>query len=196
MVEIEARRMIRHYTNQPVARWLIEKLLSAAATAPSPHNRQPWRFAILRGKKRDDLAVAMGAQLERDLMRDGVTLEVIAKDVERSRLRITSAPVSILVCLSMVDMDVYLDAQRTAYEKLMAVQAVACAVQNILLKARELELGACWMCAPLFCPDVARDTLQLSRDWEPQALITIGHPADSGKLRERKSIDEISIWLD
>jgi F420 biosynthesis protein FbiB-like protein len=196
MVEIEARRMIRHYTNQPVARWLIEKLLSAAATAPSPHNRQPWRFAILRGKKRDDLAVAMGAQLERDLMRDGVTLEVIAKEVERSRLRITSAPVSILVCLSMVDMDVYLDAQRTAYEKLMAVQAVACAVQNILLKARELELGACWMCAPLFCPDVARDTLQLSRDWEPQALITIGHPADSGKLRERKSIDEISIWLD
>jgi nitroreductase len=78
----------------------------------------------------------------------------------------------------------------------MAVQATACAAQNILLKARELELGACWMCAPLFCPDVARDTLQLSSDWEPQALITIGYPADSGKLRERKSIDKISIWLD
>jgi F420 biosynthesis protein FbiB-like protein len=138
----------------------------------------------------------MSAQLERDLIRDGVSLEVIAKDVARSRLRITSAPVSILVCLSMIDMDVYLDAQRSAYEKLMAVQAVACAVQNILLKARELELGACWMCAPLFCPDVARDTLQLPSDWEPQALITIGYPANSGKLRERKSIDEISIWLD
>jgi F420 biosynthesis protein FbiB-like protein len=196
MVEIEARRTIRRYTDQPVTRLLIERLLSAAAAAPSPHNRQPWRFAILHGKKRADLAAAMSAQLERDLKRDGVSLEVIAKDVERSRLRITSAPVSILVCLSMIDMDVYLDSQRTAYEKLMAVQATACAAQNILLKARELELGACWMCAPLFCPDVARDTLQLSSDWEPQALITIGYPADSGKLRERKSIDEISIWLD
>jgi F420 biosynthesis protein FbiB-like protein len=196
MVEIETRRMIRRYTDQPVSRLLIEKLLSAAAAAPSPHNRQPWRFAILRGKKRDDLAVAMGAQLERDLKRDGVSLEVIEKDVARSRLRITSAPVSILVCLSMIDMDVYRDPQRTAYEKCMAIQAAACAAQNILLKARELELGACWMCAPLFCPDIVRDTLCLPDNWEPQVLITIGHPADNGKLRERKSIDEISIWLD
>ena len=61
----------------------------------------------------------------------------------------------------------------------MAVQSTALACQNLLLAAHQAGLGACWMCAPLFCPDVVRDALTLSEDWEPQGLITVGYPAQT-----------------
>jgi len=51
--------------------------------------------------------------------------------------------------------------------------------QNLLLAAHVLGLGACWLCAPLFCPDVVRDTLALPPDWQPQGLITAGYPAET-----------------
>jgi F420 biosynthesis protein FbiB-like protein len=188
--------MIRRYTDQPVPREMIEALLEAGTLAPSPHNRQPWRFAVVTGDARRRLALAMGAQLRQDLAADGAPAEVIEKDVARSFQRITSAPACIAACLSMADMDVYPDARRNDAERWMAGQAVAAAVQNILLKAGEVGLGACWMCAPLFCPNVVVQTLGLPADWEPQALITLGYPADEGKPRGRRPVDDLSVWVE
>ncbi len=188
------RRMIRRYLDQPVARELIDDLLAAAVRAPSPHNRQPWRFALLMGDARFTLAQTMGTQLRHDLMTDGVASDLIEKDAQRSYQRITSAPVGILACLSMVDMDIYPDDRRNANERWMAGQAVAAACQNILLRATELGLGACWMCAPLFCQETVRTALMLPVDWEAQAFITIGYAADTGRARERKPIDAITLW--
>ena len=193
---IDRRRMIRRYTAQPVDGDVMDALLEAASRAPSPHNRQPWRFAIVRGNTRIRLARAMGDQLRSDLQNDGVATEVIKQDVDRSYQRITSAPVSILACLSMRDMDSYLDARRNEAERWMAGQAVAAAIQNILLRATELGVGACWMCAPLFCPQVVRGVLGMPLDWEPQALITLGYPADAGRDRPRKPLSEITIHVD
>ncbi len=62
---------------------------------------------------------------------------------------------------------------------MMAVQSVALAAQNMLLMAHAEGLGACWMCAPLFCPDVVRAALALPADWEAQALLTLGYPAEA-----------------
>ncbi len=76
----------------------------------------------------------------------------------------------------------------------MAQQSVAAAIQNLLLAAHELGLGTCWMAAPLYCPDVIRDVLQLPDDWEAQALITIGYAADAGKDRTRVNFKEITIY--
>lgn len=194
MNAIHARRMIRRYTDQPIARETVERLIDAAIRAPSPHNRQPWRFVVVTGDARARLATAMGAQLRAELRRDGVPADVIEKDVAQSRGRITSAQACVVACLSMRDMDVYPDVRRNTAERWMAVQAVAAACQNILLAATDLGLGACWMCAPLFCPEVVRTTLALSEDWEPQAMITLGYPADGGRERERKSIDDVCLW--
>jgi F420 biosynthesis protein FbiB-like protein len=193
---IERRRMIRRYTDQPVDAATVEALLNAATRAPSPHNRQPWRFAIVRGEVRACLARAMGDQLRADLTRDGVPADVIERDIGRSYQRITTAPVCILACLTMADMDVYPDERRNQAERWMAGQAVAAAIQNILLRATELGLGACWMCAPLFCQEVVASTLQLPADWQPQALLTLGYPADHGRVRERRSLEEISLLVE
>lgn len=186
--------MIRHFQDRPVARTLVDELLAAAVRAPSPHNRQPWRFAVLMGEARITLATAMGMQLRHDLAQDGVATELIEKDAQRSFQRITSAPVGILACLSMTDMDVYPDERRNTHERWMAGQAVAAACQNILLHATELGLGACWMCAPLFCQQTVRTALVLPMDWEAQALITIGYAADEGRERARKPVEDLSVW--
>ena len=187
--------MIRSYRNQPVASEIVQALLDAATRAPSPHNRQPWRFAVIQGDTRGRLAHAMGGQLRADLTRDGVNPEAITQDIERSYQRITSAPVSILACLSMIDMDRYPDARRNDAERWMAGQAAAAAIQNILLRATELGIGACWMCAPLFCQQVVVDVLELPADWEPQALITLGYPLDPGKERPRMSWGKVSLFI-
>jgi F420 biosynthesis protein FbiB-like protein len=193
---IRARRSIRRYLEKPVPREWIEKILDAARWAPSAHNRQPWRFAVIeRAETKHALASAMGEKLRADLQRDGAAPEVIEKEAARSYQRITRAPIVIVVCVSMRDMDVYHDTRRKKAEYLMATQSVAMAVQNLLLAAHALGLGACWMCAPLFVPDTVREVLQLDADWEPQALITVGYAGEQ-KAKERVSLDLRAKFLD
>ena len=62
---IRSRRSIRRYTDESVPAELVERLLTAATWAPSAHNRQPWRFAILEdGATKARLATAMGERLQ------------------------------------------------------------------------------------------------------------------------------------
>ncbi len=191
---ITGRRSIRRYQDRPVPREVLEALLTAAVWAPSAHNRQPWRFAVVTTPAvRRTLAAAMGAKLRADLTADNVSQEMIDKDVNRSFTRISSAPALVLVCATMADMDTYPDARRTAAERLMAAQSTALAAQNLLLAAHQEGLGACWLCAPLFCPDVVTRCLDLPADWEPQALITVGYPAEH-KESSRQPLETHVLW--
>lgn len=192
---IHARRSIRRYTAEPVPAELVERLLTAAVWAPSAHNRQPWRFAVIQtGSAKLTLATVMGDRLRSDRLADGDPAEAVEADAARSRARITSAPIVVAVCLTMADMDRYPDTRRKKAEYLMATQSVAMAVQNLLLAAHAESLGACWMCAPLFCPDVVKEALALPDDWEPQALITLGYPADGSKPASRKPLEAVMLW--
>lgn len=193
---IRTRRSIRRYQPRAVPREVLDEVLEAARWAPSAHNRQPWRFAVLENadtKRR--LAQGMGELLKADLERGGASREVIENDVNRSFSRITGAPVVLVVCFTMREMDVYADAKRQKAEWIMAAQSAAMAVQNILLAAHAIGLGACWMCAPLFAPDVVRGILGLEADWEPQALITIGYPSES-KEKTRVPLPAVVRYLD
>ncbi len=192
---IQSRRSIRRYQNRGVPREAIEMVLDAARWSPSAHNRQPWRFAIIESHEiKHKLAAAMGRRLRADLERDGVAAEAIEQDAARSYQRITNAPVVIVACVTMLNMDTYADARRARAEHLMATQSVAMAVQNLLLAAHALGLGACWMCAPLFVPDTVREVLQLDADWEPQALITLGYPAEQ-KIKTRVPLEMTIRYL-
>lgn len=192
---VKSRRSIRRYTPEPVPQAVLERLLAAAIWAPSAHNRQPWRFVVLTDPARKErLAREMGNQLRADLSRDGVPPDLIDRDVSRSYTRITGAPAVLLVCLTMADMDRYSDTLRKKAEYIMAVQSTAMAVQNLLLAAHVEGLGACWMCAPLFCPEVVRDALDLPGDWEPQALVTLGLPANAGKSPSRYPLESRVRW--
>ena len=191
---IAGRRSIRRYVEGKLDPRITEQVLRAGAWAPSAHNRQPWRFVPIEGAGwKERLARAMGDRLRRDRLADGDDPGAVARDVERSFARITAAPLVILVCLSMEDMDSYPDPRRRDAEHMMAIQSTAMAMQNLLLAGHALGLGASVMCAPLFCPDTVAATLELPAGWEPQGMVTMGVPADRGKPPVRHALAHM-VW--
>lgn len=156
---LRERQTIRRFTGDPVALPIIQRIVAAAGRAPSAHNRQPWRFRVLRDT--------------------------------RSHTPITSAPVVMVVCLTLEDMDAYQDRARADAERTMAVQSTAMAGAHVLLAAEAEGLGACWMCAPLFCPHEVRTAIALPAHWMPQGLVPLGYPGEPGKCRSRKPVSDI-----
>tara|TARA_B100000959_G_scaffold58736_1_gene61531 strand:- start:345 stop:1013 length:669 start_codon:yes stop_codon:yes gene_type:complete len=45
--DIQRRRTVRDFSNEPVPKEIIENCLRAAGTAPSGANRQPWHFSVV-----------------------------------------------------------------------------------------------------------------------------------------------------
>lgn len=193
---IRGRRSVRQYTADPVARERVLEVLEAGRWAPSPHGRMPWRFAVLtRAEPKAVLADAMAAEWVRNLEMDQQPPEIVATRLRKSKQRVTGAPVLILPCLYLEDLDPYPDLQRQQAETTMAIQSIGAAIQNMLLKAYQLGLDGGWMCAPLFCPDVVVSALDLDHHLIPQALITLGYAAADPKRRERLPLDAlIARW--
>ena len=194
---IAGRRTVRKFLPDPVPEAIIADMVRAATRAPSAHNRQPWRFHVVRAAPdKARLAAKMGDRLQADRAKDGDDMVAIRQDVSRSSGRIIGAPVVIAVCLTLEDMDSYPDDRRNHAEFLMAVQSTAMAAQILLLKAQAEGLGACWMCAPLFCGETVKQALTLPDSWQPQGLMLLGWPAEPGRVRERKPLADIVTGID
>jgi F420 biosynthesis protein FbiB-like protein len=141
------------------------------------------------------MADAMAMEFRQDLEQDNIPEDEILARLQKSRLRIISSPVIIVLCMDFSEMDDYPDSNRAEKERIMAVQSTASAGLQLLLAAHAEGLGCVWTCAPLFTPNTLRSVFNLPSKWEPQAMFFIGYPAETPKLRERKSIQEISIFL-
>jgi F420 biosynthesis protein FbiB-like protein len=193
---LRTRRSIRRFKPDPVTDSVIHNLLDTAVFAPSAHNRQPWRFAVVKGlSDKAKLADAMAVDFQRDLEADNLPNEEIQNRITRSRERMLSAPVIILLSLDMGEMDVYPDTKRSKAEYLMAVQSVANAGMQLLLAAHAEGLGGVWVCSPLFVQETIRNVLGLPETWEPQGMLYIGYPLEIPKTRERKPMSEITLFL-
>ena len=124
---------------------------------------------------------------------DGLDAEFIARRIAISHARLTLSPVLIVPAVTLEDMDVYSDAERNHAEYIMAVQSAALACQNLLLAAHDAGLAACWLCAPLFAPQVVREALNLPDHWQPQAILTLGYAAER-KEKERGPLAAQVVW--
>ncbi len=194
---IRGRRSVRAFRPDPPARAQLEQIIEAAGWAPSPHGRQPWRFAVVtRPELRARLAEAMGAEWRAQLALDGQDAATIALRHQRSRERIAGAPAIIVPCLYLEDLDTYPDAERQAAETTMAVQSLGCAVQNMLLAAYAQGLDTGWMCAPLFCPAAVRAALGLAAALHPHALIPVGYAARDPARRPRRALEDLVVQWD
>ena len=137
----------------------------------------------------------MAIEFERDLTGDNISPEKIQFQLKRSKERITSAPLLILLSLDMSEMDVYPDKKRKQAEFRMAMQSVANAGMQLMLAAHAEGLGSVWVCSPLFVQNTMQEVLSLPKTWEPQAMFFLGYPATLPEARERKSFKEISIFI-
>jgi len=188
---------VRKYQARPVSREQIEQIVEAARWAPSPHGRQPWRFVVLtRQEPKTLLADRMGVTWRENLEMDGQDDSIVNIRLEKSRQRILTAPAIILPCLYLEDLDRYPDEKRQSDENIMAIQSLGAAIQNMLLMTYDLGLDAGWMCAPLFCPEVVCEALDLDMHLIPHALITVGYAAADPQRRERLPLENLIVRFD
>jgi F420 biosynthesis protein FbiB-like protein len=191
---IRGRRSVRHFRGDPVPRELILRAIEAAGWAPSPHGTQPWRFSIVESiARREALADAMAETWREQLALDGQDREIVELRLAKSRERMLSASLLIIPSLYLGDADEYPDPERQEAEELMAVQSIGSAIQNLLLSLYASGLDAGWMCAPLFCPDVVRESLGLPEGLIPQAMIPIGYAVKEPVRRERRPVEELIL---
>jgi nitroreductase len=83
---IRARRNVRQYTDKPIARDDLERILDAGRRAPSASNWQPWNFVVVvdRGQLSELSAVWRAAG---HVARSAATIAIVAQDPEDDRHR-------------------------------------------------------------------------------------------------------------
>ncbi len=191
---VEARRSIRAFRAEPVARADLDAIVEAACLAPAPHHSRPWRFVVVdTDAAKHALAVGMGERWRRDLLADGVAADRVDELVASSHTKLERAPAFVVGCLTWNGLDRYPDERRQRAEWGMALPSLGAAVENLMLTAADRGLASCWVAAPIFCPEEARDALALPAEWLPHALVLVGHPdpAYVGRVRPPVPLDEI-----
>lgn len=197
---IKGRRTTRVYSDKPVPEELVDRVLEAALSAPSAHNSQPWIFYVIKGVGiRSRLIGEMLSEWERVMVLDGRPRELIEQTKAKFAARFSRAPVIIIACVDhrALYYDRYSDEHRKRLEGLLGHHSLAAAIENMLIAAHVLGLGACWYSAPLFCQQRVREVLGLGEEVEPAALITMGYPA-GGRRREKavKGFSEVVVKID
>ena len=147
---IHARRSVRHYREQPIARAALETLLKAGMAAPSAGNRTPWAFV---------------AVLER------ATLIRLSQGLQYGKM-VQTATAAIVVC--GVVARALPDDEREFW-----VQDCSAASENILLAAEATGLGAVWVGVYPMAERVAliQSVLGLPPEIVPLNIISLGYPA-------------------
>lgn len=186
---IDARRSIRAFTDEPVTHDALDALVEAACLAPAPHHSRPWRWVVVdTAAGKHALADGMGARWRADLEGDGVESARIDELVDASHAKIDGAPAVVLGCLTWDGLDRYPDEDRQRAEWGMALLSLGAAVENLMLAATDAGLASCWVAAPIFCPEAARDALALPAEWLPHAMVLVGHPAPDYEPRVRPPV--------
>jgi len=191
---IQDRHSVRTFLKDDVSDAEIQVLLQAANAAPSAHNQQAWRFIVLRGDKKQELAQLVTAQSASFPRPAAALLRMGAKSI-------LSAPVVIAVAntgdlirhgteLFKVEKEVAHDFFRT-----MEIQSSAAAVQNILLAATALGLGTVWLGVLYLIKDEVRKFLG-EPEGEFMAVVPVGRPARIGSGPKKQPVEMKARTLD
>jgi nitroreductase len=176
---IHDRRSVRTFIKDDVSAQEIEVLLRAANAAPSAHNQQAWKFVILRGEKKLELAQLVTARSAVFPRPAAVLLRMGAKSILSAPAVIAVANTGDLIRhgteLFKVDKEAAYDFFRT-----MEIQSSAAAVQNLLLAATSLGLGAVWLGVLYLLKDEVLRFLG-EPEGEFMAVVPVGRPVASGR---------------
>jgi len=192
---LRSRRSIRRFRPEPIPTEVLDRILTTATFAPSAHNGQPWRFVVLvTPESRSRLIVNLAGKFCRDMTADGMPERDIQDRTERTSRRIKEAPIIVVLCQDLTRVNTQSDKVRMLTELKMGAQSIAVAGLQILLAAQVEGLGGTWICWPLFAPEETRQALNLPQEWEPQAMIFLGYPAENPEVPKRIPMENIVIY--
>src|SRR5947209_10886239 len=136
---LESRRSMARVKPDRPPRALVEQVVAAAAWAPNHFKTQPWRLCVVSG----DARAALGAVMENSLRADRAQRNAAEADLaeteaalQKERNKPLRAPVVIAVAAVPSEEPKVVEAEELA--------AVAAGVQNMLLAAEAIGLGAMW----------------------------------------------------
>jgi len=147
---IYSRRSVRNYKPTDVPDDIIRELIKAGTYAPSAVNRQPWRFVVIKNKEMitqfSDRAKKLWlAWLDNvDLSSDPELKRLAIERQQRPEFNIFyGAPVLILIFATSRASSRH--GALAEAENIMLVDGCAAAAQNMMLAARSLGIGSCWI---------------------------------------------------
>lgn len=202
---LRARRSVRRFRPEPLSREEVLRLIEAAVTAPSASNKQPWRFLVIESKER---IAEMAAAVREATARIAAHIPEASQPAFRAYgdyfTRFEAAPTVIvpiyrgLAVLSNLAGDALDDADRRAVlrmEDQSGLIGTSLALENLLLMAHAMGLGASGMTGPLVAEPRLRTILDVPDGWGIVALVPVGRPAEEPAPTDRKPVDKVVRWL-
>lgn len=156
---ILSRKSVRSYTDEPVAREMLDSLVRMAMAAPTGKDMRPWQFVVI-----DEPAV----------------LDTLRRRLPRMQ-PLKGAAAAILVCGDTTVVD------REGRPSSMWMLDCSAATENALLAAEAMGLGAVWLGVYPFddrMPVVA-ECLRLPAGVKPLSLIAVGHPNGPSQPKDK-----------
>jgi nitroreductase len=203
---MKARRSVRRFRGDAPPREAIMRLIEAAITAPSASNKQPWRFLVISKRSViDDLATGVRQAVDRIAQRIEPESEPSFRAYGDYFTRFEKAPVVVAVLFRSLTLLSHLAGDALApddrrqilrMERDSGLIGSAMAMQNLLLMASDMGLGASGMTGPLVADDHIRRILDISPSWELAALIPVGYPAEEPPPVERKPAERVVTWIE
>lgn len=184
---IRGRRSVGVVKDEPIAKEAIEQIVEAGIWAPSHHATEPWRFFVMTGEGRRVLARAYADIAWEQAQAAGGTAD---EQLVRSKAggKAFRAPVVIAVAVSPSD-----SPQVIRVEEFAAVHA---AVQNMLLAAHALGLGAIWRSGEPMYDARMQQAFGLKEGEQLVALLYIGVPQLPTPNKTRGAAQAKTVWID
>jgi coenzyme F420-0:L-glutamate ligase/coenzyme F420-1:gamma-L-glutamate ligase len=206
MGHLQARRSVRQFSDEVPSRELLEQLVGAAITAPSASNKQPWRFFIVLDPARiAALAEAVKAAVERVAKHVEPTSRAGFRGYGSYFWRFEDAPALIVPLCRRLTLLSHMVASSLPAEDRACIDALetrsglmgtSMALQNLLLMAPTLGLGASGMTGPLLAKDEIRAQLGVPPSWEIACLVPVGFPAEKPSPTPRRLVEKVIRWIE
>jgi nitroreductase len=191
---ITSRRSVRFFSDKPVSNAYLKAILDAANQAPSAHNQQSWKFLVIRGEKKKELANLIASSAERFPKTSAALLRMASRSI-------TSAPVVIAIAntgelikhgsrLFQIDPKLSQDFFRT-----MEIQSSSAAVENLLIAATSLGLASVWLGIMFLIKDDILEFLGQPKG-EFMAVICVGHPEKKGAAPVKRPLYKVTSFVD
>jgi len=182
---IVRRRSIGKMTGQRPTRQQIEHILEAATHAPNHRKTEPWKFFVLAGDARAALGEVMAEALA--LRLEDTTHDKVAAMLQKERTKLLRSPVVIVVVAERPMQPNVIEIEN--------VEAVAAAVQNMLLTAEEMDLAAMWRTGDAAYDPRIKQWLGIAAEDHIVAFVYLGYPAIPKLDRHPIPVTEKTQWL-
>lgn len=181
---IKHRRTIypEQFNNRKIHKEQIDLLLNNAIWAPTHGNTQPWRFTVFTENSTTDLSEFLAKMYLKKTPKELQDDKKLAKFLTRPKLS------SAVIAVSL---------KRDSTHKISEIEeieAVACAIQNILLSATAYGIGSFWSTPKFIYEKEMNDFLGLTEIDKCLGIIYLGYPTIEWPKSHRKPIEYITEW--